>query len=150
MAACTVLVLLIFDLSYATFSGAQQDCFSRDAMAEIQQEVQSCINNAFQSSINELVSSPPPPVDLSGYCWVQNPARNGQYCFSGDQWNAMQDDMYTHIHAKLLTSFNVTHKVTQKVEQLKDRLYQQIYSQVMRELNATHEELHQTLDTTRD
>ena len=119
-------------------------------MAEIRQEIQSCINNVFQSSINESVSSPPPPVDLSGYCWVQNPARNGQYCFSGDQWNAMQDDMYTHIHAKLLTSFNVTHEVTQKVEQLKDRLYQQIYLQVMRELNATQEELHQTLDTTRE
>ena len=148
MAACTVLVLLI--LSCATFSGAQQDCFSQDAMAEIQQEVQSCINNAFQSSINESVTSPPSPVDLSGYCWVQNPARNGQYCFSGDQWNAMQDDMYTHIYAKLLKSFNVTHEVTQKVEQLKDRLYQQIYSQVIREFNATQEELHQTLDITRE
>jgi len=150
MAAYTVLVLLIFFC--AVVSVAEQDCFSRDAMAEIQQEIQSCINNAFQSSINESVSSPtpPPPGDLSGYCWVQNPAKNGQYCFSGDQWNAMQDDMYTHIYAKLLKSFNVTREVNQKVQQLQDRLFQQIYSQVMRELNATQEELHQTLDTTRE
>ena len=61
----------------------------------------------------------------------------------------MQDDMYTHIYAKLLKSFNVTREVDQKVQQLQDRLFQQIYSQVMRELNTTQEELHQTLDTTR-
>ena len=63
----------------------------------------------------------------------------------------MQDDMYTHIYAKLLKSFNVTREVDQKVQQLEDRLFQQIYmySQVMRELNATQEELQQTLDTTR-
>ena len=150
MAAYTVLVLPI--LSCAVFSVVEQDCFSRDAVAEIRQEIQSCINNAFQSSINESVplpTPPPPPGDLSGYCWVQNPAKNGQYCFSGDQWNAMQDDMYTQIYAKLLKSFNVTHEVDQKVQQLQDRLFQQIYSQVMRELNATQEELQQTLDTTR-
>ena len=89
----------------------------------------------------------------SGFFWIllgSKPAKNGQYCFSGDQWNIMQDDMYTHIYAKLLKSFNVTHEVNQKVQQLKDRLYQQIYSQVMRELNATQEELHQALDTTRE
>ena len=140
----SVLVLLV--LSCVAFSDTKQGCFSQNDKAEIRQEIQSCIDGAFQDPSN--VSSP--PVDLSGYCWVQNPAKNGQYCFSGDQWNAMQDDMNKHIYAKLLKNFNVTHEVDQRVQQLHDRLYQQIYSQVMREFNATQEELHQTLDTARE
>ena len=143
MGGYSVLVLLV--LSSAAFSATQQDCFSRDAAAEVRHQIQSCIDGAFQNRSN--VSSS--PLDLSGYCWVQNPAKKGQYCFSGDQWNAMQDDMYKHIYAKLLKSFNVTREVDQKVQQLQDRIYQQIYSQVMRELNATQEELQQTLDARR-
>ena len=116
MGGYSVLVLLV--LSSAAFSATQQDCFSRDAAAEVRHQIQSCIDGAFQNRSN--VSSS--PLDLSGYCWVQNPAKKGQYCFSGDQWNAMQDDMYKHIYAKLLKSFNVTRKVDQKVQQLQDRM----------------------------
>ena len=84
MADYTILVLLV--LSCAAFSTTQQDYLSYSTMAEIRQEIQSCIDSAFKkygptlTSCKEIAEND--PQASSGYykIWSSNGSAVQVYC----------------------------------------------------------------------